>query len=217
MLRPITVPQDRNFSLHLRLVSRHICGGSGQPALIFWNLVFQYQVIAECIPGQLGDQPVILMQVGAVMAEDQVRIRLILQRFEALLDGTRTVPGRSRHEICARSPCALRARRRKRAGAGSGLRAPALDSNANTTQVTSTRSDPAVPASHRRSQCRYRRSARRSPGSAAAARGAAACLVRCLHDQASPVTSLGRLIGGCSRASRDSCRAPPDDRSRSCP
>jgi hypothetical protein len=64
-------------------------------ALVLGDLVLQDQVVAEGVPGQLGDQPVVLMAVLQPVGEDQVGGDLALEPLEVLLDGRRR-RGRSR-------------------------------------------------------------------------------------------------------------------------
>src|ERR1035441_8215422 len=86
MLRPVTIPENRYFSLHLRAGKRHIGRRRAQVSLVLGDFVFQYQVIAECIPGQFSYDAVILVQIGTVMAEDQIRVWLLLQSLKHFLD-----------------------------------------------------------------------------------------------------------------------------------
>src|ERR1039458_8365570 len=86
MLRPVTIPENRYFSLHLRAGKRHIGRRRAQVSLVLGNFVFEYQVIAECIPGQFRYHAVILVQIGTVMAEDQIWVWLLLQGLKHFLD-----------------------------------------------------------------------------------------------------------------------------------
>lgn len=56
-----------------------ICGGrlsvkvrGAQVAVIFWNFVFQNEMVAEGIPGQIADGPMILVPIFASMGEHNV-------------------------------------------------------------------------------------------------------------------------------------------------
>src|SRR5690242_395911 len=55
-----------------RFTQRYIDVGMAQVAFVLWNLIFQNQMTTEGVPGQLGEQPMILVPVGQVMREDQV-------------------------------------------------------------------------------------------------------------------------------------------------
>ena len=72
---------------------RHVASSNGtkkfgdtRSPCVLGNLVLQYQVIAKRIPRQIGDQPVILMPVLAVVSEDDVWRVPLLQLFKTLLD-----------------------------------------------------------------------------------------------------------------------------------
>jgi hypothetical protein len=43
-------------------------------------------VIAKCVPGQIGEEPMILVTVFAIMSEDDIRFEGTLQRFEIFLN-----------------------------------------------------------------------------------------------------------------------------------
>ena len=55
------------------LVQRHEAVRRAEIAIVLGNLVLQDQVVAERIPGQIGDQPMVLMPIVAIVREDQVR------------------------------------------------------------------------------------------------------------------------------------------------
>jgi hypothetical protein len=50
--------------------------------IVLGNFVLQYEMVPECVPGQLGDQSVILMQIHSMVGEYQLRIDLALQFLE---------------------------------------------------------------------------------------------------------------------------------------
>src|SRR5579883_3148468 len=60
--------------------------GVAEIAVIFDDLVLPDEMVAEGVVGELGDQAMVLMQIIAVMREDQRRLIGTLQRLEALLD-----------------------------------------------------------------------------------------------------------------------------------
>src|SRR5262249_32726584 len=60
-------------------------------AIVFGNLVFQDQVIAERIPGQFGNQPMILVRVPTIVGQDEIRGELLLLLFESIFDRTALV------------------------------------------------------------------------------------------------------------------------------
>src|SRR2546430_14041022 len=68
------------------LVERHVPIGSPEIAVVLGDLVLENQMVAKRVPGQLGDETVILMVVTAIMREDDVGNRLTLERFEEVLD-----------------------------------------------------------------------------------------------------------------------------------
>ena len=53
-------------------------------AVVLRHLVLEDQVVAEGVPGQLAADPVILVQVGALVGEDDVGREICLQLFEVL-------------------------------------------------------------------------------------------------------------------------------------
>ena len=56
-------------------------------AIIFWNFVFQYDVVTKGVPSEVGQNAMVLMTIVTVMSENQIRLDLFLQPFEELLDG----------------------------------------------------------------------------------------------------------------------------------
>ena len=53
-----------------------------QIAVPFGNLIFEDQVIAECVPSMPGDLAMILVRIVAAMRENEVRIYLVLEVLE---------------------------------------------------------------------------------------------------------------------------------------
>src|SRR5437879_5215119 len=76
------------FRLPQRGVARqgHVEVGLTQVAIPLGDLVLQNQVIAERLPDDVRDDPVILVAVVAAMGENHVRRKCSLDRFEHLLD-----------------------------------------------------------------------------------------------------------------------------------
>src|ERR1700676_844228 len=70
-LRPIAAAENGYLSFHLGTRQCHIGRRGRQVALIFRNFIFHDQMTAECIPSQLRDHTMILMQIGAMMAENE--------------------------------------------------------------------------------------------------------------------------------------------------
>ena len=60
-------------------------------AVVLRDLVLEDQVVAPRVPGELAGQPVVLVQVGALMGEDHVGRELGLQALEERLDGVAAV------------------------------------------------------------------------------------------------------------------------------
>ena len=54
--------------------------------VILQNLVFQNQMVPECIPGQVGQHPVILMSIISVMGEDNIGVEFRLNLFKPVFD-----------------------------------------------------------------------------------------------------------------------------------
>jgi len=57
----------------------------GQIRIVFQDLIFKNEMITKRIPRQFSDHPMILVVVGPVMRQDQIRIEA-LHRLEGLLD-----------------------------------------------------------------------------------------------------------------------------------
>src|SRR6266851_5834553 len=53
-----------------------------QVTIVLGNLVFQDQVTSKRVPSQFTDHSVVLMQIVAVVRQDQVRREFLLQLFE---------------------------------------------------------------------------------------------------------------------------------------
>jgi hypothetical protein len=56
-------------------------------------------MVTECIPRQLRDETMILMQIVTVMGQDQVRRKILLELLELLLDFTAHVRQKAVAEI----------------------------------------------------------------------------------------------------------------------
>ena len=83
--------QQLDLALAALGLQRHEQVGLAEVALVLGDLVFQDQLAAEGVPGQLGDQPVVLVPVLEPVGEDQVGLDLGLEPLEALLDGRAVV------------------------------------------------------------------------------------------------------------------------------
>src|SRR3984893_15825049 len=65
----------------------HIDVGGSEPALVLPNLVLEQQVAAKRVPGELAHETMILVLVGAMVREHDIRRWEILQGLEGVLDG----------------------------------------------------------------------------------------------------------------------------------
>ena len=72
-------------------LARHCCGADGhvdiglaEVTIPLGNLVFEYKVIAERVPGELAREPVILMEIQPRVSEDEIRFDR-LELLEACL------------------------------------------------------------------------------------------------------------------------------------
>src|SRR5579871_493043 len=86
-LGAIAIEQYPDLALDERRTEPDVRRRRREIALIFGHLVLEDQVTAEGVPGELGDQPVILVPVVAAVREDYIRHRQGLERLEVLLDG----------------------------------------------------------------------------------------------------------------------------------
>ena len=68
------------------LLERHEEVRLSQVSVVFRNLVFHDEVIAKRVPGQLANDPMILMQIVTVMCQDQVRNKFFLQFLKLRLN-----------------------------------------------------------------------------------------------------------------------------------
>lgn len=75
------------FALTGRFVKVNIEVGRAKIAIILGNLIFPDQVVAEGVPCEIADDPMILVQIVAAVAEDEVGRGLRFERFKSLLDG----------------------------------------------------------------------------------------------------------------------------------
>jgi hypothetical protein len=71
-----------DFSRTGAIVKGHKQVGLSKIAIVLEDFVFENQVLAKSVPGQIGNDPVILMAVVAIMGEDKVRREAIFQVFE---------------------------------------------------------------------------------------------------------------------------------------
>jgi hypothetical protein len=56
-----------------RLGQLHKKVGLSQITIIFWNFVFQNEFASKGIPGQIGDQTMVLVPIVAIMSQNDVR------------------------------------------------------------------------------------------------------------------------------------------------
>jgi len=56
-------------------------------AIVLRNFVFENKMVSERIPGELGDDPVMLMSIPSVVCEDQVWLIDAFDPLELLFDG----------------------------------------------------------------------------------------------------------------------------------
>src|SRR5271170_845830 len=75
-----------NFSLAQRFIKSDEEIRRAQIAVVFGNFVFENQMIAECIPGQLANQAMILMQIVSSVSKYQVGFETSLNRRDEFLD-----------------------------------------------------------------------------------------------------------------------------------
>src|SRR5262245_18669397 len=59
--------------------------GGSDVAIVFRDLIFEDQVISKGVPSELRYQAVVLVQVLAVVGEDDIRGDRLLERLEELL------------------------------------------------------------------------------------------------------------------------------------
>ncbi len=55
-------------------------------AIVFWDLVFENEMISEGVPSEVGKHPMVLVTVVPVMGEYQVRSEIRFQLLEEFLD-----------------------------------------------------------------------------------------------------------------------------------
>jgi hypothetical protein len=77
---------DRHLLRDLSLQQRNEEVGICEIAFVFRDLVFEDEVVAEGVVGELGYEPVVLVRVILSMGQDQRGAELPLQRFEDILD-----------------------------------------------------------------------------------------------------------------------------------
>jgi hypothetical protein len=75
-----------HFFVRQRFADLHEAIRGTEVTVIFWNFVFQQQVIPECVPGQIRDQAMILMAIVAEMSKNQVGIYPRFKRFKEIFD-----------------------------------------------------------------------------------------------------------------------------------
>ena len=55
-------------------------------AVVLRDLVLENEVVSKCVPGQFVDEPMILVQVGPIVGEDQIWIDRAFHPFEFVFD-----------------------------------------------------------------------------------------------------------------------------------
>jgi hypothetical protein len=83
-LKAIQDIPDLSFGKGFAQADEEIRGA--QVSAVLDDFVFENQVIPERVPRQLGDQPVILMKVAAIMGQDEFGAEFSLQFFKKILD-----------------------------------------------------------------------------------------------------------------------------------
>src|SRR5215469_2120744 len=77
----------RDLTLAKRLIETHEEIGCSPIAIVLRNFIFEDQVIPEGVPRQLRNQPVILMEIVAMVSEDEIGLKIALDRLHEFLDG----------------------------------------------------------------------------------------------------------------------------------
>ncbi len=65
---------------------RHEKVRRAEVAFVFRNFVFQNRVIAEGVPGELGDEAMVLMEIFAAVGKNEVGLHFALQADEGFLE-----------------------------------------------------------------------------------------------------------------------------------
>ena len=78
--------QELDLARHELLAQRHEDVRRAEVAVVLRDLVLEDQVVAEGVPGQLGDEPVVLMAIGAGVREDDVGGDARAELVEELLE-----------------------------------------------------------------------------------------------------------------------------------
>jgi len=60
--------------------------GRTQVTIVLRDLILQNEMVSERVPGELGDQAMILVQVHPIVSEDQIRVKIFFQSLEEFLD-----------------------------------------------------------------------------------------------------------------------------------
>src|SRR5579872_2403261 len=83
-------PEGPQQQTHLPLAAcsreRNEHARRAQVTVVLHYFVAEDEMVAECIPGELGYEPVILMQVVTRMSEDHIGVDLALQRLEVVFE-----------------------------------------------------------------------------------------------------------------------------------
>jgi len=72
MLRPKRIHDVTHFFLADIGLEGHKYAGAPHIAVVLWNFILENQVVTERVPGQCGEQAVILVCIVAIVGEDEV-------------------------------------------------------------------------------------------------------------------------------------------------
>ena len=112
--------------------------GPPEVTVVLRDLVLEDQVVAQRVPGQLADEPVVLVEVVPRVGEDEVRIDVALERLEARPSPRRRRTGGTRRGTRGRATSTPRRPRETRRRSPGLARARSPDA-LRTTHVTSSR------------------------------------------------------------------------------
>jgi hypothetical protein len=118
-----TVEDAPDFSRDDNIVQENKEIGITEIPVKFWNLILQNQMISKCIPRQLRDQPMILMQVISIMRENDIRRKFLFEILEIFFYFG-TLEREEAHPVVSRYYGALCRILEKKASALSGLKPP---------------------------------------------------------------------------------------------
>src|SRR5690349_22416320 len=85
-LRPVGGQQEAGLAPCLRGSHGRVNIRLAQAAVVLRNLVFENRMVAKRVPGQLARDAMVLVQVAALVREDQVGHGQLLEALEVFLD-----------------------------------------------------------------------------------------------------------------------------------